>query len=82
MAARVGGWILLVDPCDQNVPDLEIFLETVLRPSRPSPDCLTPPNGAISVDRIPEFTHTIPGFHLLGDTEDAPDVARVNSHTE
>jgi len=29
-------------------------------PSRPRPDCLTPPNGATSVEMMPVFTPTIP----------------------
>ena len=29
-------------------------------PSRPSPDCLTPPKGATSVEMMPVFTPTIP----------------------
>jgi hypothetical protein len=29
-------------------------------PSRPTPDSLTPPNGATSVDIIPVLTPTIP----------------------
>jgi hypothetical protein len=31
-----------------------------LLPSRPRPDCLTPPKGATSVEMIPTFTPTIP----------------------
>ena len=31
-----------------------------LEPSRPSPDCLTPPNGARSFETIPVLTPTIP----------------------
>src|SRR5262249_60221027 len=29
-------------------------------PSRPSPDCFTPPNGATSVEMMPAFTPTMP----------------------
>ncbi len=31
-----------------------------LDPSRPSPDCLTPPNGATSVEMMPAFAPTMP----------------------
>jgi hypothetical protein len=29
-------------------------------PSRPSPDCFTPPNGATSFEMMPTFTPTMP----------------------
>ena len=46
-------------------------------PSRPMPDCLTPPNGATSVERMPSLTADHAVFQRLGDAEHAADVAGV-----
>ncbi len=46
-------------------------------PSRPSPDCFTPPNGATSEEMMPSLMPTMPNFQPLRDAPDAADVAGV-----
>ncbi len=39
---------------------LQVLVDAVGRPSRPSPDCLTPPKGAASIETVPVLSPTIP----------------------
>ena len=46
-------------------------------PSRPMPDSLTPPNGAISFEMMPTLMPTMPYSSAFGNAPDAADVAAV-----
>ena len=45
-------------------------------PSRPMPDCFTPPNGATSVETIPSLTPTMP-YSSASATRQARAMSRV-----
>ena len=49
--------------------------------SRPSRDCLTPPNDATSVEMMPVFDANNPIFERFGDAEHARNVAPVATIT-
>ena len=51
-------------------------------PSRPTPDCLTPPNGATSFEMIPVLTPTMPYSSDSAIRNTRPDVARVEVRGE
>src|ERR1700733_8658493 len=50
----------------RSIPPMQMYLMATkssmpyLEPSRPIPDCFTPPNGAISLENAPTLTDTMP----------------------
>ncbi len=44
--------------------DLQLLVEPYFDPSRPSPDCFTPPNGATSMETDPVLRPTMPKSSL------------------
>src|SRR3546814_4723138 len=56
---RISDWSS--DVCSSDLYLISINSSNpYLDPSRPMPDCLTPPKGAEAVETIPEFMPTIP----------------------
>ena len=60
-APALRGLFLCAQMLRQTYFHFQVILYSVARPpSRPIPDCLTPPNGATSVENMPVFTPTTP----------------------
>lgn len=69
-SSATGHTVIASRPCGAGPPLPQTARQTYFvsryssmprcEPSRPMPDCLTPPNGASSVEMMPVFTPTIP----------------------
>src|SRR6266536_3016492 len=70
----------------RSIPPMQMYLTSMyssmpyLEPSRPIPDCLTPPKGATSVVIKPVFTPTIP-YSSASATRQIRPMSRSEEHT-
>ena len=80
--------VALLDDHGSSIPPMQRYLISshssipYFEPSRPMPDSLTPPNGAISVEMKPVLMPTIPYSSAFGDAPDAAEVAAVEVRGE